>query len=181
MRYLTKRVFRLPLSPITRVSHYATMTNLDSFSTLLERDSATIPLVPKADAVKYPDLTPKIASTENKYLRAALHLLNDDIHSCHLIAQSDESDPKLNLLHYVLHRREGDFGNSCWWVGRQESDLLTELYGGSNLIEAKTNAKAFVGRVERWSKGGKRDTNEERELQKFQQKELSTIVKHYAD
>lgn len=181
MKYLLRQVSKAHNSQVLQFSSFATMTSLQEFAPLLERDPATIPLVPQPDAVKYPNLTDKIAATNSKYLKAALHLLNDDIHSCHMIAQSDESDPKLNLLHYILHRREGDFDNSRYWVGQQKFSLFTEVYGGSDLADAKHNAKTYVGRVEKWSKGGKKDTEEERELQKFQLQELSTIVKHYAE
>lgn len=37
----------------------------------------------------------------------ALHLVNDDINRCHLIAQDHEGDPTADLLHATLHRREG--------------------------------------------------------------------------
>lgn len=49
-------------------------------------------------------------------VRAALHLLNDDISLAHEIAQSDEEDMTSNLCHAILHRREGDFWNSKWCV-----------------------------------------------------------------
>lgn len=39
---------------------------------------------------------------------AALHLANDDINHCHLIAQDHEGDPTADLLHATLHRREGE-------------------------------------------------------------------------
>ena len=57
-------------------------------------------------------------------MEVALHLMNDDIHHCHLIAQENEGvsyppppltlsrsdgtkDPTADLLHATLHRREG--------------------------------------------------------------------------
>lgn len=54
----------------------------------------------------------------------ALHLANDDIESCHRIAQAsegvglgavycaDKKDSTADLLHATLHRREGDYWNS---------------------------------------------------------------------
>jgi hypothetical protein len=43
---------------------------------------------------------------------AALHLANDDIYACHDIVQADEGEPTADLMHALLHRREGDAFNS---------------------------------------------------------------------
>lgn len=46
------------------------------------------------------------------YLRAALHLANDDIDRAHELAQGDEGEETSDYLHGMLHRREGDYWNS---------------------------------------------------------------------
>lgn len=56
------------------------------------------------------------ASPDRPCVRAALHLLNDDVERAHKIAQDDEGDMSSNLCHAILHRREGDFWNSKWYV-----------------------------------------------------------------
>lgn len=50
-------------------------------------------------------------------IRAGLHLLNDDIHNCHIIAQEHEN-PDGNYWHAILHRRESDYWNSKYWYKR---------------------------------------------------------------
>lgn len=43
---------------------------------------------------------------------AALHLLNDDIGSCHNIVDKHMGNSIADYLHYILHRREGDYWNA---------------------------------------------------------------------
>jgi hypothetical protein len=42
-------------------------------------------------------------------------LWNDHWDAAHEIAQSQEGEPNHDLLHAILHRREGDFGNAGYW------------------------------------------------------------------
>ncbi|AFR96782.2 hypothetical protein C343_04909 [Cryptococcus neoformans C23] len=71
----------------------------------------------------------------HKYVKAALHLVNDDINRCHLIAQDHEGDPTADLLHATLHRREGDYWNSKYWYSHVRSHPL---------VPDPSDAKAFV-------------------------------------
>ncbi|CAF4830879.1 unnamed protein product [Rotaria sp. Silwood1] len=43
---------------------------------------------------------------------ASLHLLNDDIGSCHDIVDKHMGHDIADYLHYLLHRREGDYWNA---------------------------------------------------------------------
>lgn len=43
---------------------------------------------------------------------ASLHLFNDDIASCHEIVEQHQGDDLADYLHYLLHRREGDYWNA---------------------------------------------------------------------
>ena len=43
---------------------------------------------------------------------ASLHLFNDDIGSCHEIVEKHQGDDLADYLHYLLHRREGDYWNA---------------------------------------------------------------------
>ncbi|BEI88331.1 uncharacterized protein CcaverHIS019_0110490 [Cutaneotrichosporon cavernicola] len=52
------------------------------------------------------------ALPEHRYVVAALHLANDDIYACHDIVQVDEGEPTADLMHALVHRREGDPFNS---------------------------------------------------------------------
>lgn len=47
---------------------------------------------------------------------ALLHLLNDDLDSAHILCQAHEGDATANYIHQIVHRREGDFGNTRYWV-----------------------------------------------------------------
>lgn len=83
-------------------------------------------------------------------VRAALHILNDDIERAHKIAQDDEGDMSSNLCHAILHRREGDFWNSKWWFRQIKHPLIDQIYGGTS------EAQTFVDSVESIVGGGKR-------------------------
>ena len=43
---------------------------------------------------------------------ASLHLFNDDIGSCHDIVDKHQGNDLADFLHYLLHRREGDYWNA---------------------------------------------------------------------
>jgi hypothetical protein len=43
---------------------------------------------------------------------ASLHLFNDDIGSCHDIVEKHGGHALADYLHYLLHRREGDYWNA---------------------------------------------------------------------
>ncbi|KAK0230207.1 hypothetical protein IW262DRAFT_1425343 [Armillaria fumosa] len=78
-------------------------------------------------------LTPRIeALTDSIPIRSALHLLNDDIGRAHTLAQSDGGNLTSNYLHAQLHRREGDYWNSKWWLGTGMQSLhpvLDQVHG----------------------------------------------------
>jgi hypothetical protein len=81
-------------------------------ATLLARGDA--PLCPKAPW--QPGLLAGV--TEGSYnVRALLHLLNDDLDSAHKLVQVHEEDSTANYIHQLVHRREGDWGNTRYWVG----------------------------------------------------------------
>lgn len=82
------------------------------------------------------------ASPHKPCVRAALHLLNDDVDRAHKIAQDDEGDMSSNLCHAILHRREGDFWNAKWWYRQIQHPLIKDFYGSTTL------AQAFVDAVE---------------------------------
>src|SRR5437868_1498545 len=69
-----------------------------------------------------PELTPLIpdvAKTAASPLlaEAGLHLWNDDLESCHALAQTEESSLSC-YWHGLMHRREGDFTNAGYWFRR---------------------------------------------------------------
>lgn len=53
----------------------------------------------------------------HELVRAGLHLWNDDIHHCHMLAQAHENADG-NYWHAILHRREADYSNAKYWYRR---------------------------------------------------------------
>jgi len=51
-------------------------------------------------------------STIPLFAIASLHLFNDDIGSCHDIVEKHGGHAIADYLHYLLHRREGDYWNA---------------------------------------------------------------------
>ncbi len=95
---------------------------------LLARDPLP-PLVPTQvfDAA----LTEEIEATAAPDLvKAGLHLLNDDLAASHKLAQVHEGEALADYWHAIIHRREGDYGNSRYWFGHVGSaSILTGFYG----------------------------------------------------
>lgn len=54
-------------------------------------------------------------SGASELIKAGLHLLNDNLKGCHDIAQSNYT-AEGSYLHAIMHRREGDYSNSKYWV-----------------------------------------------------------------
>jgi len=87
-------------------------------ATLTQRDPFPL-LVP--ESVWDNSLTAKIDKlTAAPLIKAGLHLLNDDIHNCHIIAQEHENSDG-NYWHAILHRREPDYWNSKYWYRRVDN------------------------------------------------------------
>jgi hypothetical protein len=68
--------------------------------------------------------------------------LVDDWHRAHNIVQQHESDPLACWIHAVLHKIEGDAGNSRYWYSR-----TTHAYG--EFADAKKELAAIKQEVER--------------------------------
>lgn len=81
-------------------------------------------------------------------LLAILHLLNDDLHSAHELAQNDDTNPSSNYVHSILHRREADYWNSKWWLDQFKHPFIPQLYECEEYGEASEKAKRFVDEVE---------------------------------
>lgn len=63
----------------------------------------------------------------------------DDWHAAHEIAQS-HSDPMANWLHAILHKIEGDVGNSRYWYGRSDGRQYDDYVTVSEELEAMLKA-----------------------------------------
>lgn len=136
---------------------------------LLARDPSP-PLVPSQ--VYNAVLTQEIeASAASDMAKIGLHLLNDDLAASHALSQHHEGDPLADYWHAVIHRREGDYGNSRYWLGRVgRTPLLAEVYGPD------TNAPvAFVERCRAAGQGHEAD------LEQFQRDEIAHLLAYALD
>lgn len=148
---------------------------------LLTRDTASLPSL-RPQKLFSPEVKPIISSLAHPLpVLGILHLLNDDIESAHSLVQDDDSNRDSNLIHSILHRREGDFWNSKWWLNQFSHPFLGELYAEKEL-DGKTGAKQFVDMVQRiTSKGAatacaaQRDVKEAKE---WQWKEHSSLARY---
>lgn len=111
----------------------------------------------RAEKVWNPELSRQIQALEPEQigvaagsgfqcLQSALLSWNDDLDSAHRIAQ-EISTPTGSYCHAIVHRREGDFGNSKYWFRRTGNHPLFPLLHGAagRLAEASADplAKEF--------------------------------------
>ena len=78
------------------------------------RDEAALRAVVAAHGV--PASAPD-AARRNRVLVGLVLLWHDHWEAAHAIAQSLEGDADHDLLHALVHRREGDYGNAGYWLG----------------------------------------------------------------
>ena len=131
---------------------------------LLVRD----PLPPLVPAKIYnAALTPEIENSGVSGLaKIGLHLLNDDLEASHVLAQAHEGEPLADYWHAIIHRREGDYGNSRYWFGRVgRAPILAEIYGADPAAPA-----LFVERCRAVGRG--RDAA----LEQFQRDEIARLL-----
>lgn len=91
------------------------------YETLTAHRTDDAPLLPKT--VYRAEATETIAGLHRTGIvsgnvAACLHLLNDDLDAAHVLCQAAESDPTANYIHQIVHRREGDFGNTRYWIAK---------------------------------------------------------------
>ena len=101
------------------------------YETLTTGREGDAPLLPKR--VYRTDTTAAItdlhlSGTLSYNVAALLHLLNDGLNAAHGLCQAHEDDPTANYIHQIVHRREGDFGNTRYWVAKTGAHpFYTEL------------------------------------------------------
>ena len=102
-------------------------------SSLLARTSA--PLCPE-----HPYMKGLLAGArcDSYNVLAALHLLNDDLGAAHLLVQVHEEDATANYLHQLVHRREGDWRNTRYWIGKTGAHPFYEEFGHGTARERET-------------------------------------------
>jgi len=140
------------------------MPLLDNLIAILTQRDPFPPLVP--EKVWDKSLIAKIDTlSAAPLIKAGLHLLNDDIHNCHIIAQEHEN-PDGNYWHAILHRREPDYWNSKYWYKR---------VGNHPVIQQMKNEEVGWDPFEFVDQCEKFNTAKERQLQ-F--KEMKFLLKH---
>jgi hypothetical protein len=116
------------------------------------------------------DLTSAIEKSQAPDLvRAGLHLWNDNLTLSHEIAQTSET-PYANYWHAIVHRREGDFGNSLYWYARAEVPVLGKQM---ETIYPDWNPKDFVRSCEEARSGSPQEI---RTLEELQAKEMTLLL-----
>jgi hypothetical protein len=110
-----------------------------SMSELRSGSTAENP-VAKAAAISVPDRWD---------LQAGIWLLVDDIERAHEVCQSDPS-PTGSYWHAIVHRREGDYGNSLYWYRRAGAHPAMVGFDGPGLVRdverAQGNLPALLER-----------------------------------
>lgn len=89
--------------------------------------------------------TPKQAESADA-VRSGLLLWNDDLDGSHTIAQGIET-PTGSYWHALMHRREGDLGNSGYWFDRvgRHPVYAEVLRAAQGLLAKATDQPATVG------------------------------------
>ncbi|MCS7048781.1 MAG: hypothetical protein NZ483_05755 [Verrucomicrobiae bacterium] len=72
---------------------------------------------------------PVVSMEDARLLKAALYLKHGFLEECHRIAQQIES-PNGAYWHGIMHRHEGDIGNSHYWYRRVGRHPVLEAIGG---------------------------------------------------
>jgi hypothetical protein len=138
----------------------------NSLLSIFEHRKPLAPLRPKT--IWRPELNYQIAKSKSPELvKAGLYLWNDDLNSCHEIAQENENSDG-NYWHAIMHRREGDFSNSLYWYRRVDKnptiDAMKKKYPTWSPHE-------FV----RWCE---EKTKESQELEEMQTWEIKILLNH---
>lgn len=157
-------------------------------------------IVALAPRVPGDDPRDKEASQAVPAMEAALHLWNDSLEGAHRIVQLFEYIPTFDLLHGIVHRREGDYSNSRYWLrnaghhpayyglqarasrlleGKDWTDEDAEAGSALNAMasQGEWNPYLFLEAVAIWqSRGGREETKEV--LERLQLLELRSIVRY---
>ena len=121
----------------------------DIITTLLSRPVA--PLVPDSPwKSEMAAVINRVAAAEQVpvFVTATLHLLNDDLDRVHRLVQAQEGDQTADYLHMLVHRREGDWSNTGYWVRRTGAHPLYATL--SETIRGETNDSVIEGIISGW-------------------------------
>jgi len=114
-------------------------------------------------------------------LRSAFLLWNGDLDGSHALSQELHT-PTGSLLHGMMHRMEGDYGNAEYWFRRVGShpvyaDIAREAaaFGGDFVRDGTWDPFAFNRAVERAVRRG--DAAEIGRLERVQRAEMTAVVR----
>ena len=143
---------------------------LDDLSDLFLHRDPLPPLIPRG--VWQDKLIAEIEGVAaHPLVKAGLHLWNDDINRCHIIAQA-HTTPEGNYWHAILHRREPDYSNSNYWYRHLgEHPIFPQLHNSFPDWEPST----FVDWCQEVARGGKKKPRNW--LEKVQARELELLLK----
>jgi hypothetical protein len=110
------------------------------------------PLVQRLLSIPAPDLdqltaaellapAPIVSRDDAELVRAALYLKHGCLDECHRIAQQ-VATPTGSYWHGIMHRHEGDLGNSKYWYARVGRHPVLEAIGGYP-CDAAAEAREF--------------------------------------
>jgi hypothetical protein len=94
------------------------------------------------------------SKTSARLCVAGLWLLYDHLEECHSIAQSIETQDG-SYWHAIMHRREGDFSNSKYWLRRVgEHEIFLELENQCKQLHTHNNSIHDISKGDRWDPFG---------------------------
>ena len=108
-------------------------------------------------------------------LKAGLLLLHGDLDGAHRIAQRYEGNPDADAWHALVHRLEGDDGNSgYWWRRAGEHPAFAAVAEAAGVTT--WDPAAFTDRYRRAERGG--DDAERRTVRAIQACEFVALLSH---
>jgi len=155
-----------PTDPLSAPARHLLQLNPDAYRSLVPNASdGSTEARDLLESMRPPQLLAagKIASSDDgKAMLAGLWLWHDWLDESHTISQGLDN-PTGSFWHAIMHRREGDFGNSKYWYARcashpalptltvQASSLLNPMPADKSLLRLTAhgwNPAAFVDLVE---------------------------------
>lgn len=120
-----------------------------------------------------------------KATRSGLLLWNDDLHTSHNYSQ-EISEPLGSYWHGIMHRREGDYGNSKYWFRKAgaEHPVYDSLFqqGCEIWPELKSwgtwKPDRFVDEIERVVSAGNESSERGEALKKIQVLEMALLLRY---
>lgn len=105
-------------------------------------------------------LAPDDELDSNPALRCGLLLWNDDLHASHEISQTLENSTG-SFWHAIMHRREGDAGNSnYWWRLTEDHPAFADVYEAAQKVlkqETSSEAQQFAAKLQQSGQWNPRD------------------------